>query len=161
MKKMSDHEKHAKMGVLHHLKQVAEDMMKDHMDGGGMKKVSVMSDSPEGLAEGLDKAKDLVGHADMPEGDPITGQHPGGLMHGDISRPGMSTHGAGIAQEDSLDDGGAYADDDEDVDSADESAEHDSGGESDDMPEEHMEPHHIDAKIKHLMDLKKRKMGQS
>ncbi len=158
---MSDHEKQAKMGVLHHLKSMAEDMMKGHMDNqppggaGGMKKVSVMSDSPEGLSEGLDKAKDLVQH------DPLSGQHPAEMLHGDVNSPGHSTHGSGVSSADSLDDGGAYSEEgDEDADEKDEASSASTHDVEDDMPEEHMEPHHIDAKIKHLMDLKKRKMGQ-
>lgn len=157
MKKMSEHEKNAKMGVLHHLKQMAEGMMKDHMDGHGMKKVSVMSDSPEGLQEGLEKAKQLAGHADMASGDPLEGQHPSGLVHGDVNMPGHSTHGSGMSDPDSLDDGSSPMEDeaqgdDESPEAKDEASEHSDN-------EEDMHPDHIDAKIKHLMDLKKRKMG--
>lgn len=58
---MSAHRKDARDSVL-------GDLMKnmDGRDSGklGMKKVSVMSDSKEGLAHGLDKAKELVGHPD-------------------------------------------------------------------------------------------------
>lgn len=60
MKMMEDEEmnpieKEAKMGVLSSMKASAKpDLMEK------LKKVSVMSDSPEGLKMGLDKAKDMV-----------------------------------------------------------------------------------------------------
>lgn len=59
-KMLPDHEKEAKMSVLHDLKNHMNDMMANKVDG--LKKVSVMSDSPEGLKEGLDKAQELLHH---------------------------------------------------------------------------------------------------
>ena len=53
-----DMEKNAKMDVIQHLKDMAQGQMKDKM--GAMKKVSVASDSSEGLKAGLDKAHDIV-----------------------------------------------------------------------------------------------------
>src|SRR6185312_10310806 len=73
-------EKHAKMQVLHHMKQIAEEAMKHHMDGG-MKKVSVMANDKKGLAEGLDKAKEIIGHPDSLPGDPLHEGPPGHMMH--------------------------------------------------------------------------------
>lgn len=51
-------EKQAKMDVVNELRQMASEAMHDKMDG--LKKVSVMSDSEEGLKHGLDKAKEVV-----------------------------------------------------------------------------------------------------
>lgn len=53
-----DMEKNAKMDVIQHLKDMASGQMKDRM--GAMKKVSVASDSDQGLKAGLDKAHDIV-----------------------------------------------------------------------------------------------------
>lgn len=55
-KVLSPTEMKAKLGVVEDLKKMAEDAMKDQ----GLKKVSVASDSPEGLKEGLEMAKDKV-----------------------------------------------------------------------------------------------------
>lgn len=55
---MPEHEKMAKMSVLNDLKN---SMSEDKMDKlHGLKKVSIMSNSPEGLEQGLSKAKELV-----------------------------------------------------------------------------------------------------
>lgn len=63
---MKPSEKHAKMGVLKDLKDSLSDAMSDKMASSpaGMKKVSVMSNSPEGLTAGLDKAKQITGQSD-------------------------------------------------------------------------------------------------
>jgi hypothetical protein len=54
--------KEAKMQVIKHLHDFLADQMKDKLHG--LKKVTVASDSKEGLASGLDKAQEmLVGHA--------------------------------------------------------------------------------------------------
>lgn len=63
---MSPVEKHAKMSVLKDLKSAASEAAGDRL--GHLKKVSVMSNSPEGLEEGLDKAKEMA-----------PGMHDGGL----------------------------------------------------------------------------------
>lgn len=58
---MEDMKRQAKLNVLQKLKQAASEKMKGGLkDMSGMKKVSVMSDSPEGLKAGLDKAEDVV-----------------------------------------------------------------------------------------------------
>lgn len=68
-KGLSDVEKDAKSSVLEHLKQMASDSMGDKLKG--LKKVTVASDSPHGLAEGLNKAKEMIG-------DPgVHGEEPG------------------------------------------------------------------------------------
>lgn len=51
--------KSAKMGVLGDIKKLAEDSMKGDIEG--LKKVTVASSDEEGLKEGLEKAKDMVG----------------------------------------------------------------------------------------------------
>jgi hypothetical protein len=56
----------AKKAVIQELRQMAEEMMGgDLMEG--MKKVTVASDSKEGLEEGLEKAKEILG--EMPENE--------------------------------------------------------------------------------------------
>lgn len=60
-----DMKKDAKLSVLKHLREMASGMMGDDLKSG-MKKVTVASDSTEGLKEGLNKAEDVV--EDMPEG---------------------------------------------------------------------------------------------
>src|SRR5271165_1861976 len=74
-KDMKPSEKHAKMGVLHDLKNSLADSMADKMDG--MKKVSVMSNSPQGLNAGLDKAKMLANQ--NPDQDPSQMMSDGGM----------------------------------------------------------------------------------
>lgn len=59
--KLSDVEKEAKLKVLNSLKSDMEGMMGEGLKG--LKKVTVASDSPEGLQQGLEKAEELVeGH---------------------------------------------------------------------------------------------------
>lgn len=65
-KMISGPERDAKMSVLHDFKDQMGGMMGDKLKG--MSKVSVASDSPEGLGEGLDTAKDLVSTDDGSEG---------------------------------------------------------------------------------------------
>jgi hypothetical protein len=58
-KPMSDVAKDAKTSVLKDLQSMASNAMKDGLKGG-LKKVTVASDSPEGLKAGLEKAEDMV-----------------------------------------------------------------------------------------------------
>jgi hypothetical protein len=58
-KKMSDNEKEAKSGVLSEMKDMASKMMGDKVKG--IKKVTVASNSDEGVKKGLEKAKELLG----------------------------------------------------------------------------------------------------
>lgn len=58
-------EKAAKMDVVKHLRDMASEEMGSKLDG--LKKVSVMSDSKQGLAKGLDKAKQIVSNPQMDE----------------------------------------------------------------------------------------------
>lgn len=55
--KLSDKEKQAKMSVLDELDCAAKDALASKLPA---KKVTVASDSPEGLKEGLEKAEELV-----------------------------------------------------------------------------------------------------
>jgi hypothetical protein len=57
--------KEAKMGILKQISEMAGGAMGD--DIKGLKKVTVASDSPKGLKEGLSKAKDLVEGSDEEE----------------------------------------------------------------------------------------------
>lgn len=53
----------AKMGVIQAMKDMANEEMGNHLKG--LKKVAVSSNSPEGLEEGLDKAKQIL-HEEKP-----------------------------------------------------------------------------------------------
>lgn len=55
---LSPNERHAKMDVIKEMRNAASELMGGKMDG--LKKVSVMSDSKQGLKHGLDKAKEIV-----------------------------------------------------------------------------------------------------
>ena len=66
-RKIDGSEKDAAMSVLEELMGSASAAMADKVKSAkDMKKVSVMSDSKEGLKEGLDKAEDVIGQ--MPDG---------------------------------------------------------------------------------------------
>lgn len=58
-KEMSPNEKKAKLAALKDAHSMASDAMKEGLSGA--KKVSVMSDSKEGLKKGLDMAEKIVG----------------------------------------------------------------------------------------------------
>lgn len=64
-KDMMPHEKKAKMSVLEELQKQAADAMGGKLDG--VKKVSVMAPSKEGMKEGLEKAEEIL--EGMPEGE--------------------------------------------------------------------------------------------
>lgn len=59
MKKLSDVEKKASSKVLSDLRSHAQSMMNNKMKG--LKKVTVASDSKEGLKAGLEKAEEILG----------------------------------------------------------------------------------------------------
>jgi hypothetical protein len=67
---MTPAEKKAKLAALGEANKMASGMMKDGLSG--LKKVTVASDSKEGLKKGLDKAEDLLGEKD--EEDSIMGE---------------------------------------------------------------------------------------
>lgn len=84
---MKPSEKHAKLGVLKDLKDSLADSMGDKLDG--MKKVSVISNSPQGLSAGLDKAKQIAQNPDldqdgMADGGMVMGSDPNESDHGDM-----------------------------------------------------------------------------
>lgn len=57
---MDDLMKQGKLSALKKIREIASQCMQDDMKSGGLKKVSVLSDSPEGLEKGLEKAKEIV-----------------------------------------------------------------------------------------------------
>jgi hypothetical protein len=59
--------KNAKMASLKSLRDEMMGMMKGDLEGSKLNKVEVAADDKEGLAEGLDKAKDILG--EMPESE--------------------------------------------------------------------------------------------
>jgi len=61
-KKLSPMEQRSSSKVLDELRKHTQGMMKGKMDG--LKKVTVASDSPEGLKKGLDLAKKIAGTSD-------------------------------------------------------------------------------------------------
>lgn len=133
-KKMKDKKSHlgeneskAKMSVLQDLKDSMADMMKDRLDGG-LKKVTVASDSKEGIKKGLEKAKQL--------------------MNGDMS-PAAAEHAGKM--EDEEEEGAEHEASESE---AEESAEHDEGMEP--KEEEEMSEAELDAKIKKLMAMKEK-----
>lgn len=66
---LPDAEKNAKMDVIKGLSDDMADHMQERM--GKMKKVTVASDSDEGLNEGLDKAKEIAGAKQMHDGGEV------------------------------------------------------------------------------------------
>jgi hypothetical protein len=88
---MKPSEKHAKMGVLKDLKDSLSDAMSDKMSSGPMKKVSVMSNSPQGLSAGLDKAKQMAGQS--PDMDQDNQMSEGGIANSHMTDPSESYKG--------------------------------------------------------------------
>lgn len=80
--------KDAKMSMLHELRNAMSGAMKSDLENAkGMKKVEVASDSPEGLASGLDKAKDMVSGA---EGENSEAAEAGGDMMSEMMEGQMA-----------------------------------------------------------------------
>ena len=61
--KMGSNEKEAKLSALMGLKEEMQKLMGD--DVKGLKKVTVASDSPDGLEKGLEKAKEMLGSEEV------------------------------------------------------------------------------------------------
>lgn len=152
---LSDNEKNAKMDVMKELRDQAASAMHDKM--GNMKKVSVMSDSPEGLQHGLDKAKSLVNDTDedgMAHGGIVKDQHEMNEMDAEAENP---YHDNDMAKAEH-----AFPDHQE------ESMEEDPDQEGTESPEEELSEDHpsndghqmseeeIDSQLEHLMKLKDR-----
>lgn len=118
---MSDVEKEAKMNVVRSLRDQASEMM-----GDKLKKVSVMSDSPEGLKQGLAKAQEIVQHKpelmkgqnvraegeeslhadaiEEPEDcEPLQGEHKSPSLSGKFSEPKSENDDGGYDLNDSPD----------------------------------------------------------
>lgn len=133
-KDMPDHEKQAKMDVVKHLRDIASGKMKDHM--GSLHKVSVASDSAEGLQNGLQKAQQVVGaDADADE----------------QSASGMS-EGGNVPEHDT-----SSAEEAEMVHDA-ENPEHDAlSAHEEHDPEEDMDEDELNAKLEKLMKMKNKK----
>lgn len=66
-KEMSDTEMEAKKSVIEHMRDMAAGMMGDNLKS--LKKVTVASDSEEGLKKGLEKAEDIIDQKMDDEGE--------------------------------------------------------------------------------------------
>jgi len=151
---LSEHEKNAKMDVMKEMRDEASSAMHDKL--GGLKKVSVMADSHEGLKHGLEKAHDLIGSQDdqeqaMAQGGKVASDDELEEMTEDAENAGADAEHAREEHE------GEGSEEDE----SEESPEH----EASESPEEEMSEHgmseeEIDAQLKHLMSLKE-KLGKS
>jgi len=73
-KQMDPMYKESKMSMLKALKDEMTGMMKSDLSPEKMKEVKVASNSTEGLAKGLDKAKELIGDPSGPEGESEEGE---------------------------------------------------------------------------------------
>lgn len=74
-KKLNPLEQKAKMGVIKELSDQAGAMMGDKIKG--LKKVTVASDSPEGLKAGLEKAEEIVDPKESEDGEETEAEIPG------------------------------------------------------------------------------------
>ena len=136
-KKMPEHEKDAKMSVLEHVRQLAQDMMKDKLDHG-MKKVEIASDSSEGLKKGLEKAMEM-----MPEGESEDSAEP--------------SEGEGSEEDEASEDMTASEDQDEDsLGHAAGHAEEEAGERRQDGPSEEEDEAELDRQLAALMEKKKK-----
>ena len=144
-KDMPDVEKKAKLDVLQSLRGQAEDAMKDKL--GSMKKVSVMSDSNEGMEKGLDKAKDM--------------------MHKHLSEGGMSDPSPEMADESDEESPDHEASESADEERMEDSAESEDGKIYDNRPVEpskdplHMSVDELEAQLQHLMAIREHKIKNS
>ena len=129
---MDELEKEAKMSVIKDLGAAASEAMRGKLDG--LKKVTVASDSPEGLTHGLKKAEEIV--QGMP-GMKDAAEHDEEMM--EDAEDGEGRDGDELA-------GGVESDED-----AEDMAEEGHDGEHEDMSEEE-----LDAKLAELMDKKKK-----
>ena len=159
-KGLSEVEKNAKMHVAGALQKMASDAMRSK----GLKKVSVASNSSEGLKEGLDEAKHKVEDMSEDHSAPVASDEDGeivppgeghemledaenGYAHGSDM---LSGGGHGLKGDDRLQD---TIDDEDDEDEAMEDGDHSDHADAEDDEDEE----ELDRKLKHLMD-KKEKM---
>lgn len=75
---LDENYKNSKMSMLLALKQEMARLMGNDLKGQGMKKVVVAGNTPDAVAEGLDKAKDIVSQQgdEDEEGDDMPGADP-------------------------------------------------------------------------------------
>lgn len=140
-------EKHAKMDVVRDLRNSAAAEMGHKL--GSLHKATVMSDSPEGLEKGLDKAKQVVS-ADEEHQMKVDAEDP----YSDVKHAADNHKG----EEDlpQYNEGGEV-----DEDSDDDSDEDESPAEASEDSEFHgLDMHEIDEKLQKLMEMK-RKMESS
>ncbi len=156
-KKLSPLEQKAKMGVVKDLRDLAAKHMSDKLEG--LKKVTVASDSEEGLKHGLDKAKEIVSSPEM--------EH----MRSEAER-GFGAHADQLAGDENkhVHDMPETADAHEPLrDEQDEEAEESPSEEEHESPEEEASEHdehddmdedELDKKLQHLMAMKERKRSK-
>lgn len=158
---LSEHEKKAKMDVMNEMKNEAAGAMNDKMDG--LKKVSVMSNSPEGLKHGLEKAHDLVSQQsdDMSDSDDSDeGMAEGGMVkdeNEDLMRAEAENpyHDNDMAKAEHAFPEGQDESEEEDPDHEGEESNEEELAEDHPSNEGHqMSEEEIDSKLKHLMSLK-------
>lgn len=138
---LDDAEKNAKMHVINAMRDMASSAMGEKLQG--LKKVSVASDSDEGLAHGLDKAKEILSHKEHEDmvdhaeghGKAADDEFSGEEMDGDDESE-QPHHEAAEGEDDH-----EYAPD---------NAEHAS-------PDEELDEDEINKRLEHLMKLKDKK----
>jgi hypothetical protein len=142
-KDLEPHEQAAKMGVVKELGRQASSLMSDKIHP--MKKVTVASDSKEGLKAGLDKASGLVDRVPEMEHDPEK------LVEGAEEELGSD-----------LDHDGEAGESDEHLGKILDHMTHNEpeAGSMEQGSHEEMHPDEIDAKIAHLQSLKAKKLGR-
>lgn len=161
-KDMPDNEKKAKMAVVGNLRDLASDEMKNRLAG----KVSVASNSKEGLKKGLDLAKENLDDSDSgySEGGKIETKHPSldlspgntGKTYQDEEESEDKDSPSEEASESPVEEAGENVDE--------QSMRHEEGSphpsdQSTDMMEE-MSEEELDKKLQHLMDLKKKRSSK-
>ena len=135
MKKLNEIEKKAGSKVLDELRKHAQSMMSGKMKG--LKKVTVASDSPEGLKKGLNIAEDIVGKK---SGSELT-KSPLGEVFGKSKVEKLDeSHPSEIE---------GLGGEEHELEESDEFEAGEMEGEEENLSEEE-----LDAKIKHLMSLK-------
>lgn len=153
-KKLSPLEQKSKMDVVKNLRDMASQSMSDRL-GDLKKKVTVASDSDEGLKHGLEKAKEIVG---SPELNHMVDQseHPAG--HSDDLSGDENEHQHDEYEADQAHDGAPEMDEHQEH----ESPEHEASESADEEASEHddMDEDELDKKLQHLMAMKERKRSK-
>lgn len=145
---MSPSEKHAKMSVLKDMKHDLAGHAADKLDG--MKKVSVISNSPEGMQAGLNKAQDMMGSDPSPEASSMSMMADGGevegIMNGLQDQDEMHEANPGESPDDSMQQPMGHLG---------------SGLDMSHEGDEDMDLEEINRRIQHLMMLQKKAEGKS